>query len=231
MKDGPGAGVRLEARGLGDQLARRLRKSIMTGDIGPGARILPKEVEAQFGVSHIPVREALRSLEGEGWVERLAGGGVIAVDVGLEEITAIWELRRVIEGYVVHRAASNISAAYVESVETALIQLTHELQGQSFETILRSHREFHAALLAPASTSWTDRVLHQLWQGSDRYIFLFAATALLRSDVFASQHRELAVACRRGDPAELQSALVDHISMTESDVGRGLRASRGETPG
>lgn len=54
--------------GLGRDLVRLVRSLILTGEIKPGEKILPRDIQARFGVSHIPVREALRALEAEGLV-------------------------------------------------------------------------------------------------------------------------------------------------------------------
>ena len=70
----------------------------------PGARINVRRLEAVYGVSHIPIREAIRRLEGEGLVVNVPKRGVVAAEVSLKELDEIYDLRRIVEPHVLRRA-------------------------------------------------------------------------------------------------------------------------------
>ena len=66
-----------------DGITERLRQAIITGTIRPGERIRVADLERKFGVSHIPIREALRRLQSEGFVEISPRRTTIAAGVDL----------------------------------------------------------------------------------------------------------------------------------------------------
>ena len=67
------------------------------GDIKPGERIKVAELEKSFGVSHIPIREAVRRLEAEGLIVALPQRAAVAADVDLDDLAGLYDLRRIIE--------------------------------------------------------------------------------------------------------------------------------------
>ena len=89
---------------LVDYAVERLRRDLLTGEIEPGERIRVTKLEKRFGVSHIPIREALQRLEAEGFVKTKPQHGTVAAGVDLEDLHGLYDVRRLIEGQVVHRA-------------------------------------------------------------------------------------------------------------------------------
>ena len=71
-----------------------LRQAIVAGDLKPGERIPQEEIAERIGVSLIPVREALRVLEGEGQVTYRPRRGYAVTVLRIEDLTEIYELRR-----------------------------------------------------------------------------------------------------------------------------------------
>lgn len=146
--------MRIRRSSLGDEIADRLRRQIMTGIIMPGQRIYSRDLQHDFGVSHIPIREALRSLEAEGLVHSTPSRGIVAANVGLEEPSEIWDLRRIVEGQVARRAAASVNGDHLAKVNSALLELQRALHDmcrpREFNTLasgaLRMHD--HAAPLS-----------------------------------------------------------------------------------
>ena len=80
-----------------DVIEAELRERILVGDIEPGGRINVRQLEQHFGVSHIPIREAIHRLEAEGLVVNVPRRGAIAAGVSLKELDEIYDLRRILE--------------------------------------------------------------------------------------------------------------------------------------
>jgi DNA-binding GntR family transcriptional regulator len=202
-----------------DTVADRLRTKLITGAIKPGERIRASELEKDFDVSHIPIREALRRLEAEGLVETVPQRGAIAATVGLEDLTEIWDLRRLLEGQVARRSAERMSDAGIEVINSKLGELL--AVGGDFRTaeFRKSHYDFHWALLAPGATGWIRRMYDQLWLGSDRYIQLyFIKETDADPKAFAKVHRQLARAAASRDPERLEALHIQHLSQAETEV-------------
>src|SRR6266542_3701628 len=105
---------------LVDNVTERLRSALLTGDIQPGERIRVTALEKRFGVSHIPIREALRRLETEGLVVTLPQRTAVAAGVDLD---GLYDLRRMIEGEVAERAAERMTPEALASLREALAAL------------------------------------------------------------------------------------------------------------
>src|SRR5262249_38177882 len=87
-------------------LTERVGWAIITGTIRPGERIRIADLERKFGVSHIPIREGLRRLQSEGFVEISPRRTTIAARVDLSDLANIYDLRRIIEVEIGRRSVS-----------------------------------------------------------------------------------------------------------------------------
>ncbi|MBO0849785.1 MAG: GntR family transcriptional regulator, partial [Pseudonocardia sp.] len=83
-------------RGPND-IADELRAAIADGVFPPGHRLVHEELADRFGVSRIPLREAIRTLVGEGLVQSPAGRGTFVTALDLAEIDEIYDLRKLVE--------------------------------------------------------------------------------------------------------------------------------------
>jgi DNA-binding GntR family transcriptional regulator len=129
-----------------ERVYRTIRERILDGVYGPGYRVVIDTLAAEFGVSALPVREAIRRLEAEGLVifRPNAGAQVAPAEPGLfdEEMTVL----AVLEGY-----AAGITAPLLTKEDIA--QLTH-LNDEMAEAIERLdplsfgrlNQEFHALM-------------------------------------------------------------------------------------
>ncbi|WP_353987367.1 GntR family transcriptional regulator [Ruicaihuangia caeni] len=87
------------------QIHEYLEEAIIQGDIAPGSRLRADELAAHYGVSRIPVREALRSLQEAGWVEIRPRSGVYVREHSEVELRELFEARAVIEAELASLAA------------------------------------------------------------------------------------------------------------------------------
>lgn len=101
-----GDGARLGRATLPAQIHGLLEESIIGGDIAPGSRLHADDVAAQYGVSRIPVREALRSLHEAGWVEIRPRYGVYVRERSMTELRELFEARAGIESHIAALAAA-----------------------------------------------------------------------------------------------------------------------------
>jgi DNA-binding GntR family transcriptional regulator len=206
-----------------DGITERLRQAIITGSIRPGERIRVADLERKFGVSHIPIREALRRLQSEGFVEISPRRTTIAAGVDLGDLANIYDLRRIIEVEIGRRAVSRMTKSDIETVRCALVSFQAVANDSSSAEFWERHRNFHWALLAPASNPTVQRVLDHLWQSSERYVRLFVST-FATMDTVMDLHVELYEACAGGDVTTFENALTRHYVETEKTVRDGFRS-------
>lgn len=116
-----------------------LETAIIAGELKPGERIHADVLAAQFGMSRIPVREALRSLHEAGWVDIKPRHGVHVRERTAEELGELFEFRAVVEGQVARWAAQRRTDADLDLL-AARIQESKEISATSagFYDALRS---------------------------------------------------------------------------------------------
>jgi DNA-binding GntR family transcriptional regulator len=196
-------------------VTERLRRALLAGEIKPGERIKVAELEKSFGVSHIPIREALRRLETEGLIVTLPQRAAVAAGVDLVDLAGLYDLRRIIECEVVSRSVTSMTPEQVEGVRAALETLEAVAQDHDSPRFWELHRDFHWALLEPGATAWIQRVLDQIWLASQRYVRPFVSETV--GDAMRD-HRELLVCCEERDAARAEDLLRRHLDRTEFAV-------------
>jgi len=205
-----------------DSITESLRQAIISGAIRPSERIRVSNFEQKFGVSHIPIREALRRLQSEGFVEISPRRTTIAAGVDLADLANIYDLRRIIEIEIGRRAVANMTNSDIEATRRALERFQAVASDPSSSEFWERHREFHWAILAPAASPTVERVLGHLWRSSERYVRLFVSTFATMEEVM-DLHVELYRACASGDVATFEKALTRHYMETEKTVRDGFR--------
>src|SRR4051812_45359233 len=117
------SGGTLKRTSMVDAVADALRTEILTGALSPGDRIRVRELEETFGVSHIPIREALRRLGAEGLVEMAPNGATLVSGIALEDLSGLYDLRRLIECEYARRAAPLFDEAALTELDAAIEDL------------------------------------------------------------------------------------------------------------
>ncbi len=207
---------------LVDEIAARLQTDILNGRLAPGQRISAAAVSRELGVSHIPVREALRRLEAGSLVNSTHRQGTTVSRISIDELHEIYDLRRLIEGDVVRHAAALYNGGDLETIIEAGKRLMLTDPTDPASTFWEAHRAFHRAILAPAMNPTIDRVLGALWQSGERYAHL--RTLIFGSPAQAAgDHPRLVAVVLQRDPDLIVEELIAHLTRTEEMVTDGFR--------
>lgn len=210
-----------------DWITPEIRDLILNAVIRPGERINVKGLEKRFGVSHIPIREALRQLEAEGLVTLLPQRGAIAARVSSQELDDVYDLRRIIEPAVARRAVERANDADRIAVQDAmqrLESLEHSGDGQFFD----AHWDFHWAILRPGANAEIERVIHQLWRTAERYIKLTRGTT---TDQAHHQHEAMTDAVANRDAEAICDLVSRHLTLTGGAIKQLFEERRHEYTG
>ena len=133
---------------LRDQVADRIRRSILAGRLRPGARLVEDSLARDFGVSRNPVREALRALAAEGLVRVTArrGAAVMAFDAGTA--AEMVEVRAALEGLNARLAARRRDPALLKRLAEILRRGSDAARAGELGQLTRLNGDFHDALAA-----------------------------------------------------------------------------------
>jgi len=204
---------------------------VLSGALPPGREFSTAELSAQLGVSHIPVREALRRLDAQGLIVLRPGRKAMVSPLHRDELRAIFRLRRLIEPDLAARSVSMLRERDLERAEALLKSYIHG--SEDIDELWEHHHDLHMALMRPAASEWDLRILAQLWHASDRYTrVVFDPYAVSPHDREAREaaHRALLAAARSGSPAEIRRAVSEHLSDNEAACLEGIAALAGASP-
>jgi DNA-binding GntR family transcriptional regulator len=199
-----------------DRVAAEIRKTILNGDLQAGSIFSIGELASTLGVSHIPVREALRDLATQGLVVLRPGRRAMVSPLTREDLRGIFRLRQRIEPDLAARSCSMLTTDDLDRAAQLLEEYTHSPEDP--DDLWEAHHELHLTLLRPAATEWDLRVLAQLWHASDRYTRMVFDTYGMGEEqrVHRNQvHRSLLAAARSGSPAETRRSVMEHLSENE----------------
>jgi DNA-binding GntR family transcriptional regulator len=216
----------IETRSVSEQVTNEIRRSILAGTLPPGQSLSLRRLAGQLDVSFIPVRDALRVLEGEGLVVNPAGRSASVAPLDLEEFHAIYRVRRLLEPDLARRSVPQLEEAELRR----LYQAAAEFGGaeRSMDDIYDDHRAFHLALLAPAASAWDIRILMMSERASERYVrigFGLLDPDPTEHDRRRDAHQLLIAEFRQRDPQVAARALDEHLAHNEELAHNALSGS------
>jgi DNA-binding GntR family transcriptional regulator len=219
-------GIRpVAARSLVELVLDEIRRSLLEGSLVPGASFSIAELSDRLGVSHIPVREALRRVEAEGLIELRHGRSARVMPMSRDDLTEIFRLRALVEADAMARAVPLYTADDLAAIERAYDALLIRPDEEP-EAIFVRHRGFHELLVRPAAGPWDRRLHEMLSRAGDRYVaFLIRERDLTEApETLRELHRRLLDAATSGSPGQARDAVHEHL---ETAVGliAGLLAS------
>jgi DNA-binding GntR family transcriptional regulator len=185
---------------MSDEVAGHLRAAIMSGTLLPGTFIRLDETAAQLGVSITPVREALRTLRGEGMVLLEPHRGHVVAPLSPRDIEDIFWLQATIAKELVTAAAERITEEQIVELERLNEELATMVQTGDAEGIAAAEFGFHRSLnhtTGRIKLAWF--LLHVA-----RYMppLIYAADPQWGAEA-VDNHRRLIAALRRRDVAEV----------------------------
>ena len=130
-------------RSAEEAVTEALRKAIHQGDLKPGQRLSQAELSEQLGVSRIPLRDALRKLEGEALVRMDGRRGTWVSSLSVDAIREMYEIRIMLEGRCTTYAVENMNDQDMEEV-LALFDKMDEAEADPDNRGFSTRRDFYA---------------------------------------------------------------------------------------
>ena len=173
-----------------------MRQQLLDGRLAPGVAIRPDALGEELGVSAVPVREALRILEGEGHVHYRPHRGYVVASLDVDDLTEIYRIRELLETEAVRRAIPRLRAAAVVHLRE-IVQEMDDVQDDVM-SLTAVNRRFHFTVFEAAEMPQLVRVLRILWDSSDRYRLRYLMSPENRQIVH-NQHKRMMQAVADGD--------------------------------
>lgn len=199
------------------QLRDQLRQEIISGRIPAGSRLTVAELVQRYGVSQMPVREALQWLQGEGLVTVLPHRGARVVSLDARFVRNIYDVCGVVEGLLARLSVRNITISDLSSLEDMHLRMSEAIERGATEDVNSLNTQFHQTIY-----QYSDNPEGlEIWE---RYSGLLAtmrkeygASNQRRKDM-VSQHRAILDAIRTLDEDGIERLVRLHSQEAKQDL-------------
>lgn len=195
---------------LRDVIFETLRKSIVTGEIKPGERLMEVSLAEQMGVSRTPVREAIRRLEAEGLVTMTPRKGTHVSQLSIKDIMDVLEVRTVLDKLATDLAAERIQAAQLKSLEGIHKAYINCVQKSNIEGAVKKDVEFHDIIYAASGNPRLVAVATSLREHVYRFRVLYMKDALIAENVLI-EHEQILSALTNAESEKASNLAEKHI--------------------
>lgn len=201
-----------------ERIIDALRQAILSGQLKPGSRVRQEELAEQFGISRIPVREALRQLESEGLVILIPNSGAWISKLDRAECIEIYKIRERLEPLALLESCPALSSETLDMIEDLARRIE---QDQSPEEFLRLDREFHLMSYEAAGMPQLMQMTHKFWNVTQHYRRAFTqSVGSSGMEIVFQEHRLICEALRRRDGEHAAMLLRGHIRRTRLQLER-----------
>ncbi|MFK4107616.1 GntR family transcriptional regulator [Streptomyces sp. NPDC002176] len=189
-----------------ERVLAALRQDIIAGRLGPGDRLVERELAERYGVSRVPVREAIRALVGEGFVLFESARRTVVRRLTPDDVRELFELREALEVYAAGLAAARATPEALEELRELLAEAATATTAGEAEAITDVNTRFHDRILAMAGNGLLVSVLEPV---DGRLRWLTRRNA--EWPQLLAEHHELYEAIASGDPDRARAHALDHV--------------------
>lgn len=228
---GPGSHVRPVTRStIGEHVYQELRQAIWTSRLRPGERLVIDQLARQLGVSITPVRDALRRLQLEGLVTETPYRGASVSRASAAEVRELFEIRGVLEGYVLARGVEAFSPTLLEELRSSIADgLQSAVDAGDFPAFHLHNVAFHERMIEIATTGRIRAALFDVLGNISQYRLLDVPLDRTYMNRSQEQHRELVRLLEDRDRQRIEELSREHSLNYLDSLGR-LGGFDGERP-
>jgi len=151
-----------ELKNVSQFIAQKLEEMILSGELAPGRHLVQTEIATQFGVSRLPVRDALKILEKRELAVTLPRRGIIVRPLNPREVIDLYELRTLLESHAFAESVKNLGPADIAEAD-AIIKQQEALQMDHFLVLLNLDEKFHIQLCSKCANAEIKGYLAKIW--------------------------------------------------------------------
>ena len=200
-------------RTLAERAFATLHEAIVTGVLPPGERLPIEELAEILEMSPMPIREALRLLDSVGLVENIPHRGARVTELSIGDLREVYEARLALEPLAVRHAAERFSQENAARAADRLEAHVRAYRHRDVGLVWSTHTAFHFALYDAAKSRWMSRLIHPLWETSERYRFAMLPVRL-NLEQRRLEHERILQACIDHEPETAARELHNHLART-----------------
>ncbi|MVU77766.1 FCD domain-containing protein [Nocardia sp. ET3-3] len=195
------------------QLCRAIRDDIIRGAYLPGQRLTEDALAESYGVSRVPVREALRTLEAEGFASSRPYAGVFVAALTEEEAADLLEIRARLEPLCASRAAARRTPEQLGRLKELTALGQDAVRAGRLDELARLNSRFHEVLAEASGSTLLSQLIMQL---SWKIAWVYSVELPRRAGDSWREHELICAALEAGDPERAAALVSAHIAQAAS---------------
>jgi DNA-binding GntR family transcriptional regulator len=203
--------VRPPLAAVRERVREQLRERIVTGVLRPGDRLVERELAEDLGVSRVPVREAIRSLEADGFVVVQSPRRVVVRQLSRVDVEELFDVREALEGLAAEQACRRVDPQARRHLKKTVTEAARALAAGNINQVAEANLRFHQEIVALAGNGLLSSMLHQL---EDRLRWLYRQNE--DWDRLLQEHRRLHEAVTSGDPGWARACAIEHVRVNRA---------------
>ncbi len=207
----------MQSEPLWERVVSAMRLSIVLGDLSPGAHLKEPLLAQRFGVSRLPVREAIAQLEREGLVRVEPRRGAFVVGISSQDISDMYECRVILESHALVQLAEGMDTQGVASLGVLIDHMNAAVRAGHAQGMAASDMAFHRLLVVLSG----NRALLSAWEPLAPLLQTLLTNAELplpRRVRVVEDHRAMLRALENHDADTAEAILGDHLTSEEQLV-------------
>lgn len=208
-----------------DAVLAALREDILTGVLAPGDQLVQESLADRYGVSRVPLREALKMLESEGQVTYHPHRGYFVAELSVADLREVYQLRALLEEAALRAALPTLDETDIAEISVLCDDVVDAATVGDVIAMAEANRRFHFALFDAAGMPRLSRLLRQLWDATDAYRALYYQGAPNRDRVL-EEHAAMVEALRARDVERVVALHDDHRAHSVAAVEAMLQPRR-----
>lgn len=190
---------------LPGEIYREIKKLILDGGIAPGELVTIQGLAEAFGVSAMPVREALHRLTAEKALKVVSGRSVGIPKLEASQLRDLCRVRIEVETLATRWAAGNLGSEDIRRLDGLVAVMATAVSAGDARRYVRANHEFHFGIYRAAESETLFAIVEALWLQVSPYFHLLHGSGNYRSA--NHQHGQLLVALKNNDPLAAGQAI------------------------
>lgn len=201
---------------LSDEVYNALAKRIIKRRLRAGTRLVENEMAEDFGISRIPIREALNRLAQDGLIELTPRKGARVKHLKIQDVEEVYDLRRILESFAIEKAATSIKKEELNQIKR-LLKKNSGSSEKRLEYFLDSDLRLHSLFINCCNNSRLIKILKNLHNFINSFRILDAQYEE-RIRQAHQEHKDIVKALVEKDARRAKSLIEEHIENAKRHI-------------
>ena len=207
------------------QVLNKLTDWIMDGKLKMGEKLNTEELARQLGVSRMPIREALKSLEKMGLAESIPYVGVKLVSLEQEDVLQIYLMRQLLEPLAAGEACKKITEEQIHELEEIHKEYIPIVEADEIDAkkLYLQNRKFHFAIYSISEMDRVCAMIESLWDTLSFFKLIYGRDVIKNTNGaknMIAEHQGYIDALKDRDAERLKKSLYDTLGVRIDGISK-----------